>query len=273
MSMKEWLTRTAGKLQRNLPSILTGSGIFHMLLGTGLAVKATPEAMRKIEEKKEEEGHERLTFSQTMQAVWRCYIWAALAEGVGIGCVIGGQVESNKRQAALTMLVNSAEIGAREFREYRRYVRERLGEQKEAEIHNQAVQTVVDQTPPPADMAGQDIVDGVAMKPVCFHRDFGRYFYVDYDTVAAAVNRLNKTITTSLEGYVSLNDFYREIDVSTIEFGDMIGWSLETGLIEIPDKETVEYAKPPVGAPNWVACWVLEFTNPPQYEYKYFRKH
>ena len=155
MSMKEWLTRTAGKLQRNLPSILTGSGIFHMLLGTGLAVKATPEAMRKIEEKKEEEGHERLTFSQTMQAVWRCYIWAALAEGVGIGCVIGGQVESNKRQAALTMLVNSAEIGAREFREYRRYVRERLGEQKEAEIHNQAVQTVVDQTPPPADMAGQ----------------------------------------------------------------------------------------------------------------------
>jgi hypothetical protein len=269
MSMKEWLTRMAGKLQRNMPSILTGSGIFHMLLGTGLAVKATPEAMRKIEEKKEEEGHERLTFSQTMQAVWRCYIWAALAEGVGIGCVIGGQVESNKRQAALTMLVNSAEIGAREFQEYRRYVRERLGEQKEAEIHNQAVQTVVDQNPPPAAMMNQDIVDGVAPKPICFHESFGRYFYVDYDTVAAAVNRLNMTITTSLEGYVSLNDFYREIDVSTIEFGDLVGWSIETGMIEIPDKKNLDYA----GTPSGIPCWVLEFTNPPQYEYKYFRKH
>lgn len=269
MSVKEWLGKVGLDIKKNLPSILTGTGIANMLLGTCLAIKATPRAMQKIEEKKKEEGHEHLTAVQTLQATWRCYIWAAAAELGGVTCIVAGLNESNKRQAALSLIANSAEISLREFKEYRKYVQEQLGEKKEREIHAQAVNQTVERAPMPADMANKEAIEGVAPKPICFDKWSGRYYYVDYDTVASAVNKLNQKMYANLEGYVSLNDFYIEIGVPVIESGDRVGWNTETGLIEIPDKDMLDYA----GTPNNWPCWVLEFVNPPQYEYKFFRKH
>jgi len=54
-----------------------------------------------------------------------------------------------------------------------------------------------------------------------------------------------------------------------VQCGDFLGWNTETGLIEIPDKDGLRYA----GTPNGWPCWILEFANPPQYEYQFFRKH
>ena len=269
MSIKTWLLDRVNDTKRNLPSILTGVGIFNMLLGTGLAVKATPEAMRQIEKKKEEEGHDQLTFTQTVQAVWKCYVAAAVAELTGAGCIVGGLAESNKRQAALALLADSAQVGLREFREYRKYVAEQIGERKEAEIHSRAIQQSVQQTSYPPEMMNRTAPEGTAPKPECCDAQFGRYFYATYEEVQAAVNKLNQRITTSFEGYVSLNDFYDEIHVNRVKAGDLLGWSMETGLIEIPEKEDLDCEISPSGWP----CWVLEFLNPPQYEYKYFRKH
>ena len=269
MSAKEWFLKQLGNAHRRLPDILTYLGISNMLLGTFLAVKATPDAMEKIEDKKEEEGHDRLTITQTIQAVWKCYIWAFLAEAIGVVNITAGRMESNKREATLMLVANGAEMGMREFQAYRKYVAEKIGEKKEAEIHNQAVQTVVDRNPPPPEMTNREFIEGVAPVPICYDIQFGRYFYASYDKVLAAVNKLNQRITTGLEGYVSLNEFYLEIDVPTIGEGDKLGWSLETGLIEIPTKEALEFA----GTPNKTPCWVLEFVNPPQYEFKFFRQH
>lgn len=269
MSVGEWIKKLGNGAKRNAPAILTGLGIASMLGGTVLAVKATPEAQRRIEEKKEAENHEHLTLVQTVQATWRCYIWAAMAEATGAGCLIAACCEGSRREAALMTACNAAENGLREFREYRRYVAEQVGQAKEAEINNQAIQTMVDRNPPPASMASRELIDGVAPKPACYDATFGRYFYVDYDTVAEAVNRLNHEINTGINGYVSLNDFYDAIGVSTVEYGNRLGWSTETGLIAIPEKGQLRY----VGTPNGWPCWVLEFDNPPQYEYQFFRKH
>ena len=257
-----------GKFKQHLPGILTGTGITQMLIGTGLAVKATPEALRRIKEKKEEEGHERLTVAQTIQATWRCYIWAAATTLSGAGCVIAGMAEANKRQATLMLSVNAAESGLREFLEYRRYVAERIGEKQEREIHNQALQKMVNENPPPADMYDREIVEGTAPTPMCYDISFSRYYYLSYDKAVAAVNKMNHKINTSLEGYVSINDLYDEMGVTRMQYGDNIGWSQETGPIAIVPKERLQYAGTPSGWP----CWVLEFENPPQYEFKYFRQ-
>ena len=117
--------------------------------------------------------------------------------------------------------------------------------------------------------ADRQIVDGQAPQPICCIWFDKRYVYKDYESVLAAVNKINYRIQNSLEGYASLNDLYDEMHVERSETGDRVGWSIETGLIEIPEKENLRYAGTPGGWP----CWILEFINPPQYEYQFFRKH
>lgn len=268
MSVKSFFGNLWSKAKEHAPGILTGLGIGGMLTGTILAVKATPEAMRRIEEKKEEEGHERLTAWQTVQATWQCYLGAMISEVAGGACLIGALKEGEKRQAALSLAADMGRDAIREFQDYRKFVAEQVGQKKEAEIYNRAEQEVVNRNPPPATMQ-PSYVEGTAPKPVCCDKQFKRYIYVDYETVASAVNRLNARITNSLEQYVSLNDFYDEIGAERIDMGEKLGWSVETGSIEIPDKKDLQYA----GTPNGWPCWVLEFINPPQYEYKFFRKH
>ena len=239
-----------------------------MFTGTVLAVKATPKAMEAIEEKKEEEGHQQLTMVQTVQATWRYYIWALAAELGGATFLIGALKEGEKRLSAVMTVAEAGQNVVREFQDYRRFMAERIGEKKEAEVYNMAAQQTINRNPPPATMDKQ-FIDGQAPQPVCYNQADGRYFYKDYDSVLTAVNKLNNEINNGLNGYVSLNDFYGELRVETTDIGDLLGWSTQTGLIEIPDKEDLRYA----GTPNGWPCWVLEFKNPPQYEFQFFRKH
>ena len=239
-----------------------------MLTGTVVAVKVTPKAMEAIEEKKEEEGHQQLTMLQTVQATWRYYIWVLAAELGGATFLIGALKEGEKRLSAVMTVAEAGQNVVREFQDYRRFMAERIGEKKEAEVYNMAAQQTVNRNPPPANMDKQ-FIDGQAPEPVCRNQADGRYFYKSYETVLAAVNKLNDEINNGLNGYVSLNDFYSELRVETTDIGDLIGWSTETGLIKIPDKDCLRYA----GTPNGWPCWILEFENPPQYEYQFFRKH
>lgn len=267
MGLKEFGMKIWSGYRQHKPGILTAFSITSMLYGTIEAVRVTPQAMEAIEEKKKEEGHESLTAVQTFQCCWKIYLRAAIAEGVGIGCGLAALNENNRRIGSLMTAVNGLENGLREAQAYRHLVIDKLGAAKEAEIRQQAVQQMVDENPPPADMR-RDYEDGVAPKPVCKDVEFGRYYRLDYDDAIRGINKMNQKINSSLEGYVSLNELYDEWGVDRIEFGDRIGWSTETGLIEIPERDCLRYA----GTPNGWPCWILEFTNPPQYEYKYFRK-
>lgn len=260
-----------GVMQR-LPAILTGLGIGSMLTGTVVAVGVTPAAMRSIEEKKRETGKDVLNFQELVEATWKYYIWAAAAELAGASFLIGAQAENMKRQAALMTAIDVANTGLQEAQVYRRYVAAKLGDNKEQEIYNQAAQAAaqeqVNRNPPPASMT-QDIVEGQAPKPICYDAHFGRYIYLTYEEAKAAVNQLNYEINNGLNGYVSLNDFYYKVGAASVDCGNRLGWSTETGLIAIPDKRDIQYT----GTPNGTPCWVLKFTNPPQYDYQYFRKH
>jgi len=268
MSVKQWFGKLWEGTKRNAPTILTASSIGLFLASTIEAVKATPKAMEAIEEKKQEEGHIELTAMQTVQVTWKFYVKSVLAFIGGTVCGFSALRENNKRIASILATAEAGKNILQEFQDYRKFVAEKIGAKKEAEIYNNAAQEVVNRNPPPANMK-PEFVEGQAPKPICFHAAYGRYFYADYETVREAINRLNEKINTSLEGYVSLNDFYYEVGVAPTEFGNMVGWSIETGLIKIPAKEDLRYAGTPDGWP----CWILEFENPPQYEYQFFRKH
>lgn len=94
-----------------------------------LAVKATPKAMRIIEE--EQNDHEPLTNIDKIKLTWKCYIPAIMAGTTTIACIFGAN-KLNKR--ALTALMSSYMMLDNSYKEYKNKVTELYGEDSEARI-------------------------------------------------------------------------------------------------------------------------------------------
>ena len=71
--MSKWRALRAGLIKLG-PQIATGIGIGLALLAGIKAVEKTPEAIKLIEKKKEEEHKDELTPMETVEATWKCYI-------------------------------------------------------------------------------------------------------------------------------------------------------------------------------------------------------
>ena len=242
-------------LKRKSPEILMGFGIGGMVTTTVLAVKATPEAMRRIEAKKKEEGHRKLTALQTVQAAWKCYIPAGVTGGVSIACLIGASAVNGRRNAALATAASLAETS---LREYRAKVVETVGEKKESAILDAIDRDRLNRNPPPTNTEAP-VAERAAQPVLCYDAMFGRYFYSDVETIRRAANKLNWQMNNMSEPYISLNEFYAEIGLGTVDVGDDLGWRSDRGLIELHFSSQLVNGNTP--------CLVMSHLNPPEYGY------
>ena len=94
------LKKMGSAIQKHSPEILTGIAVAGSVTSTVLAVKATPKAMRLIEDAEDEKG-DKLTVKETVQTCWKCYIPSALSGAAAISCMIGSQTINSRRSAAL----------------------------------------------------------------------------------------------------------------------------------------------------------------------------
>jgi hypothetical protein len=243
-------------LRQNSPDILMGLGISGMILTTILAVKATPEALRRIEKKKQDEHHKKLTAKQTVEAAWKCYIPATATGLVSTACLIGASTMKDRRNAALATAYSLAETS---LREYRNKVVETVGEKKESAIRDAIDRDRVAQNPPRPNETEAPIVEGDTKRTLCYDSLFGRYFYSDIDTIKRAVNKLNRQMTTMTEPYISLNEFYMEIGLPPVDVGSELGWNVDKGMIELRYSSQLVNEKEP--------CLVITHLIPPIYDF------
>jgi len=61
------------------------------------------------------------------------------------------------------------------------------------------------------------------------------------------------------EPYISLNEFYMEIGLPTVETGDDLGWRTDRGLIDLRFSSQLVNGRTP--------CLVMSHNNPPEYGY------
>ena len=120
-------------LDKHRPEILTGVGIGGMIGTVVLAVRGTPKAVLLLEERKKEEGVEKLTPLQTIETAWKCYIPSALTGALSITCIIGGSVIGYRRTAALAAACTIAENS---LQTYQQKVIETIGEKKEIALRD-----------------------------------------------------------------------------------------------------------------------------------------
>ena len=239
-------------LNRRCPEILTGIGITGMIATTVLAVKATPKALELIDDAHYEKG-EDLTTPETIKACWKCYIPAATTGVVSVACLIGANSVHVRRNAALATAYKLSETA---FSEYKSKVLESVGEKKEQVIREKVAQERIDKDP----VSKSGIIITEKGNTLCYDYISKRYFKGDVDRIRKVENKLNKQMLHDICGYISLNDFYDEIGLEHIEFGDDLGWNVEN---------MIDLDISPGMADDDTPCLVIGHHNGPQYNYVY----
>lgn len=240
-------------LSKHSPEILTGVGIAGMITAGILAVKATPKALKLIEEKKQEYETDKLTPVDTVKATWKCYIPAVVTGAASTACLIGANSVHARRGAALATAYKISETALAEYKEK---MVEAVGEKKAQLVQDKINQEKVEKNPP---VQSQVIVTGNGTTR-CLDSLSGRYFESSRDAIEKAANELNRVML--IHEYVSLNEFYDEIGLAHIDLGYDLGWNVSRGLIKLDFGATL----PEDGIPTVVVNYEIA----PKYDYDKF---
>ena len=200
------------------PEILTGIGIAGMITTTILAVRATPKALKLIEDQKEEESVDELSSFEVVKVAWKPYIPAMVTCIASTACLIGASSVNTKRNAALATAYKLSETA---LSEYRDKVVETIGEKKERIVRDKVAEERVKKNP----VSKNEVIVTGNGKTLCFDPISGRYFMCSIETIKKAENTLNKQMVHDISGYVSLNEFYDELGLDHTSVGNDLGWN------------------------------------------------
>lgn len=261
MQLKAIFTDLSKAARKHSPEILTGIGIAGMLSTTILAVRATPKALILIEDKKREKkfaGEQpELTKVEIIKTAWKLYIPAVVTGVVSIASLVGASSVNARRNAALAAAYALSETT---LSDYKDKVAETFGEKKAQQVDDAVAKEQLERTP----VVEEDILDTGHGKTRCFEPYSGRYFWSDIEFIRRAVNNLNERLL--FDEHISLNEYYDEIgleETSSIT-GEALGWTVDPdssnkGLIELKFSSQLDSNRQP--------CLVVNFVNPPVYEY------
>lgn len=264
--VNKYFKMVSRSLKKRSPEILTGLGIAGMVTTTVLAVKATPKALKLIEDEKsnceskseEETKKVDLTPVETIKVAWKPYIPAMLLGTASAACLIGANSVHARRHAALYSAYKLSETA---LTEYKDKVKEVLPEKKVKEIKQKLTEDKVDKVV-------SSNPDSKESKPKVIVAGDGDVWFIDPFTnstflsttakVDAAINRLNKQMMDEM--YVSLTDLYDEIGAIGLDRtfnSDEIGWHIDDGLIESDFSDAITR--------NGKAYIVMDFLKRPEY--------
>lgn len=239
------------KTKEKSPAILIGAGIVGFVTTGVMAYKSAPKVNLIIEDKEKDAKENNTEFTKTDKAlVIAKTMWPTLAIGLlSAVCIIASGKIASKRAAAFSTALALSE---KAFQNYQSETLAKIGEEAEKEIRSAVAQKTITDTP----KTETNIITKNSDKELCFDCVSGRYFYSTMNEIDAAVNKVNELLLDS--DYVSLNDFYDELDIPHIEIGDDLGWDYHFNGALRMDK----YAKI---TEEGVPCIVLDYEVFPNY--------
>lgn len=211
-------------IQKNSPVILTTFAITGVIATAVLAVKATPNAMAKIdiaENDKYEETHGEesdISVVDKVKLCWKDYAPAATMGVATISCILGSTYVNAKRQAAISAAYILTEHA---FDDYKNRVIKEIGQRKNQKIEDEIAQEAVNNKPP----SESTIIITGSGDHLCFDSWTGRYFRSSMEKLRRAENEANHDLLTEM--WISLNDVYERIGLDPVEKGDELGWSID----------------------------------------------
>ena len=142
-------------------------------------------------------------------------------------------------------------ISSTALHKYGEKVVEVIGENKDREVRDEIAKDYLKREP----IKSKQIIITNKGDVRCFDVLSGRYFQSTIDNLNKAANDLNRRMRD--EYAISLNDFYWEIGLDNVKLGDMLGWNIDRGYIELDFSAQI--------ADDNIPCIVVGYRNPPTY--------
>ena len=254
------LLNHAGRfVKKNSATILTCVGGVGVVSTAILAAKATPKAIKLLEEAKKEK-QEELTNWEIVRVAGPAYIPTVITGAATLACIFGANVMNKRSQAAL---MSAYALLDTKFKEYKDKVKELYGEETHQEIVNAIAVEKADDVYVRSeclcmncDLATEEN-DG---EPKLFYDEHSnRYFEATIEQVIQAEYHLNRNFT--LRGYVYLNEFYEFLGLSITEYGDVMGWAVNDDEIY-----WVDFNHRKVAMDDGLEVYIIETPYEPTYE-------
>ena len=231
-------------------------GILTLVASVGLIATAvevgvaTTKAQAVIEEKKREReawkessgiDQPPITKEEIVKECWKFYIPAAATGIASISCIVAANVITARQQKSLAAAYALLDNG---YKAYRKKVSERIGEKEELDLANEVI---VEQA---------QLDDADTGEKITFYDPYAdRYFASTLANFNRAVGIVNREM--QVNGYASLNDFYRGMGVSMTEEGSVVGWNMEV-LLEWLGYAWIDFSLEPTNMGNGEKCYVIE---------------
>lgn len=246
--------------KKNASTILTCLGGVGVVATAVTAAKATPKALKVLDEAKKEKGEE-LTKMEKFKMAAPAYIPATLI-GVGtLTCVFGANVISKREQAAL---VSAYTLLDSSYKKYKQKLKELYGE----ETHNKIVDAIaVEKVDRDWGVSGSYFGQScdLANEEACgdqvlfYEENSGRYFESTIEQVLSVAYHINRNY--ALRGYCYLNEYFEFLGLETTDYGSVMGWApTDEGeyWIEVNTRKTV--------LDDGLEVYILETPFEPTYE-------
>lgn len=222
-------------LRKSSPTILSCLGAIGVVITSAMAVRATPNALRKIRaDSREKHDGDPDAYSklEAVQSAWVCYIPATISGTATIFCIFGANVLSRHQQAAITSayaLLNDS------YNTYKDKLKKLYGD----EAHQKIVDTIAVERSKDVYISADGICESTSLSfddrnpddMRLFYDTFSRrYFEATIAQVLEAEYHLNRNWILGLGVGVYVNDFYEFLGIEPIDGGNDLGWFYEDGI-------------------------------------------
>ena len=258
--MNSFLSSSNLFIKRNGSTILTCIGGVGVLATTVLAVKATPKAIKLLDESKKEKGDD-LTKLEKIKVAGTTYIPTIITGVATIACIFGANALNKKQQAAI---MSAYALLDSSYKEYTQKVKELYGEETHQNIINAIAAEKAENVGVQAPGFVNDnhlYLDDKCGEERLFYDEYGkRFFQSTLEQVISAEYHLNRNYV--LRGYTVLNELYGFLGLEPTKYGSEIGWAISddgTFWIDFNHRE-IEV--------EGIECIVIEMPFGPSLEWK-----
>lgn len=252
-NMNKLLRQSKLFMKRNSSTILTGVGAVGVVVTSVMAVKATPKALRLLEEAKLEKGEE-LTKFEIVKTAGPAYVPSVLVGAATVVCIFGANVLNKRQQAAM---MSAYALLDQSYKDYKKKVDELYGEGATKEVEKEIVKNKYNES----DLSIDD-GDG---KELFYDAFSERYFRATLSDVIAAEYEINHLLAQDCGVY--LNEFYDELGIDTVDYGDYIGWS-SFELVETYWYCWVEFGHEKVTMDDGMECTIIHMFTEPTFDFE-----
>lgn len=232
--------------KRNASTILTVIGGIGVVATSVAAVKATPKAMKLIDEAREKKG-EDLTKWEIVKTAAPTYVPAVLIGTSTVACIFGAQILNKKTQAGL---MSAYALLDQSYKDYRNKAKEIYGNDADARITEEIAKDKYEE---------EDIQDTDDGKQLYYDNYSRRYFRATSEEVLNAQYTINRILVE--DGVACINEYYSVLGIDTVDYGDEIGWNVSQ-MFDNYWTSWIEFYHEKVEMEDSMECTIIHMLDP-----------